>query len=349
VSFERPMARGFLVKPEPAGRMAERGDDREAMGYRNWARPLGLSDWSGASGWWNWERRFVAWAERSGYALDVATSVDLETNPEVLEGRKLFVSVGHDEYWSWGMRDTFDAFVEGGGNAVILSGNTCFWQVRFEDGHRAMTGYKYKVEQDPVLGTADERFLSGMWSDRRVGRPETSSIGLTFARGGYSRYGHAPASTGAYNVHRPEHWLFEGTGLSEGDGFGGGDMIVAYECDGCAMTIGEHGRPVPTHEDGAPGGLEILATSPAHLWAQDEQPSRYASDPGDLEFVSSSLFGDEDPEHLAELAAGRAVLGVFSRPSGATVVNAGVIDWVLGLGDPVVERITRNALDRLSG
>jgi hypothetical protein len=30
------------------------------------------------------------------------------------------------------------------------------------------------------------------------------------------------------------------------------------------------------------------------------------------------------------------------------VVNAGVTDWVLGLGDPVVERITRNVLDRLS-
>jgi len=25
-----------------------------------------------------------------------------------------------------------------------------------------------------------------------------------------------------------------------------------------------------------------------------------------------------------------------------------VTDWVLGLGDPVVERITRNVLDRLS-
>jgi hypothetical protein len=29
-------------------------------------------------------------------------------------------------------------------------------------------------------------------------------------------------------------------------------------------------------------------------------------------------------------------------------VNVGVTDWVLGLGDPVVERITRNMLDRLS-
>ena len=60
------------------------------------------------------------------------------------------------------------------------------------------------------------------------------------------------------------------------------------------------------------------------------------------------MFGDTSPEHLAELADGHAVLGVFERPGGGTVFNAGVIDWALGLGDPVVDRITRNVLDRLS-
>jgi hypothetical protein len=61
-----------------------------------------------------------------------------------------------------------------------------------------------------------------------------------------------------------------------------------------------------------------------------------------------AVFGGTEPEHLAELADGRAVFAAFSRPGGGTVVNAGVIDWALGLGDPVVARITRNVLDRLS-
>jgi len=60
------------------------------------------------------------------------------------------------------------------------------------------------------------------------------------------------------------------------------------------------------------------------------------------------VFGDTDPGHLAELSDGHAVLATFTRPGGGTVVNAGVIDWALGLGDPVVDRITRNVLDRLS-
>ena len=43
-----------------------------------------------------------------------------------------------------------------------------------------------------------------------------------------------------------------------------------------------------------------------------------------------------------------AVMAAFERPGGGSVLNVGVTDWVLGLGDPVVERITRNVLDRLS-
>ena len=73
VSFERPFAKGFLVKPEPIGRMMQTTPDPEAMGYRNWARPLGLSDWSGGAGWWNWERPFLHWAESNGYRVDVAS------------------------------------------------------------------------------------------------------------------------------------------------------------------------------------------------------------------------------------------------------------------------------------
>src|SRR4029078_934811 len=51
VAFERPFAEGFVVKPEPIGRMMQITPDREAMGYRSWARPLGLSDWSGGARW----------------------------------------------------------------------------------------------------------------------------------------------------------------------------------------------------------------------------------------------------------------------------------------------------------
>ena len=350
VSFERPMAKGFLVKPEPIGRMMQTEHDAEAGGYRRWARPLGLSDWSGSSGWWNWERPFMHWAEANGFEIDVAISQDLETHPEVLDGHSTFVAVGHDEYWSWRMRDALDRFTAAGGNAAIFSGNTCFWQVRFEDDHRAMTCFKYAANDDPVVGTPHERFLTGAWSDRRIGRPEGESIGLSFTRGGYSRYGNAvPRGTAGFTVWNPDHWAFEGTSLQYGDTFGVSDAIVAYEVDGCELQM-RCGVPIPTLGDGAPESLEILATAPARLWAQQEQPTRYAHEPGELESVAEALFGEVTPETMAKVASNHACLAVFTRPGGGTVVNAGVTDWTFGLKgeDPDVMRITRTILERLT-
>jgi hypothetical protein len=351
VSFERPLARGFLTKPEPARRKMQPTPDREGLWFFEWAEPRGVSVWSGGAGWWNWERPFVRWAEANGYRIDVAISQDLEQHPEVLDGHRLYLSVGHDEYWSWGMRDALDGFVAGGGNAAILSGNTCFWQVRFDDDHRGMTCFKYRAAEDPVAGTADERYLTGPWSDRRVGRPETSTIGLTFTRGGYSRYGlGVPRASGAYTVWRPEHWAFEGTDLRYGDALGLADAIVAYEVDGVELTTGEDGLPVPTHADGAPATLEVLATAPARLWRQDEQPSRYAHEPGELENAAMAVFGDAWRDQLHRVTNNHAVFGAFEVPGGGTVVNAGVTDWAYGIegGDPDLIRITRNVLDRLS-
>jgi hypothetical protein len=350
VSFERPLARGFLDKPEPALRKAQAVPDREALGYFEYAEEHGLSPWSGGAGWWTWERPFVAWAESEGYALDVAVSQDLERHPEVLEDHRLFLSVGHDEYWSWGMRDAVERFVAGGGNASFFGGNTCWWQVRYEDDGRAMTCFKYRADEDPVVGTEDERFLTGSWADRRIGRPEYSTTGLSFSRGGYSRYGlGVPRASGAYTVWRPDHWIFEGTGLRYGDALGLADAIVGYEVDGCELALID-GVPAPTHADGAPETLEVLASAPARLWAQDEQPSRYAHEPGELEHVAQVLFGEDWESNVHRISNNHAVLGCMQAPGGGTVFNAGCTDWTYGIagGDEAVCRITRNVIDRLS-
>jgi hypothetical protein len=350
VSFERPLGRGFLFKPEPARRKAQAAPDREALAYFAWADEHHLSRWSGGAGWWTWERPFVAWAEREGFAIDVAASHDLEEHPEVLDGHRLFLSVGHDEYWSWGMRDAVEGFLADGGNAAFFGGNTCWWQVRFEDGGRAMTCFKYRADEDPVLGTPDERSLSGAWPDRRIGRSEAAMTGLSFSRGGYSRYGlGVPRASGAYTVWRPDHWAFEGTDLRYGDALGLADAIVGYEVDGCELTMAG-GLPVPTHMDGAPDTLEVLATAPARLWSQDEQPTRYAHEPGELEHVAMVLFGDAWEEELPRIRSNHAVVACFDLPGGGTVFNAGCTDWTYGIegGDADVRRITRNVLERLS-
>ena len=94
-------------------------------------------------------------ASSSGYA----TNADLEQHPDVLDGCRLLLSVGHDEYWTWGMRDTVEAFVAGGGNVAFLSGNTCYWQVRIEGD--VMVGYKHRHAEDPVQSDAHDDDVGG--------------------------------------------------------------------------------------------------------------------------------------------------------------------------------------------
>ncbi len=273
-----------------------------------------------------WERPFAAWAERNGFALDYAANSDLEHHPELLKQYALVLSVGHDEYWSAPMRDHLEAFIGGGGNVAFFSGNSVCWQVRSEDAGRALTCWKQWYNWDPQFTTEDHSTLSTLWSHHRVQRPENTLTGVGFLWGGYHRsHGQFMDGSGAFTVHRPGHWILEGTQLERGQAFGGAHTIVGYECDGCEIRW-EDGLPYPTHRDGTPEGFTILATAPAK-WHPDD-----------------SYWYDRF-EHGR---IGAAVMGTYTR--GGTVVTVGTTDWSHGLagGDPSVERITKNILRRLS-
>ncbi len=165
-----------------------------------------------------WELPFVAWAERNGYSLDYCANSDLEFHPELLAHYKLVLSVGHDEYWSTPMRDHLEAFIARGGNVAFFSGNTCCWQVRSEEGGRALTCWKQWFNQDPVFTTADHRLLTTAWSHYLVKRPENQLTGVGFIHGGYHlSHGQYMDGKGAFTAHRPEHWIYEGTGLKRGE------------------------------------------------------------------------------------------------------------------------------------
>jgi hypothetical protein len=351
VSFARPAAPGYLRKPPGLGRRvtAVHTPDPDRAAHQGYKSVNRLSDWCGSAGWPNWEHPFVVWAERNGYQLDYAVNADLE-DPETLAGYALYLSIGHDEYWSMPMRDSVEAFIDGGGNVAFLSGNTAFWQVRLEDGGKRMVGYKGRFKRDPLFGTDRGHEVTTMWSDPILERPENTMTGVTFTRGGYHHIGlKAKEGAGGYTVHRPEHWLFAGTGLEYGDLLGTASTIVGYECDGCDFTYRD-GLPYPTGTDGTPAGFEILGTAPAAPF--DRRTSvRPLPDhlPSELEYVASRLLGSSDPEACARLAHGHAVLGTYTR--GGTVVTSGCTDWVHGLdgASPAVERITRNLLDRLGG
>jgi hypothetical protein len=364
VSFARPIERGYIRRPTAPfetdydGRVAsiEPEGEVEHLRFQQYLADHQYPLWCASSGWHSWERRFVRWAEKTAMALDVAVSSDLETHPEVLDGHRLLLSVGHDEYWSWGMRDRVDDFVESGGSWAIFSGNTCFWQVRYEDDGRTMVCYKGQAAKDPVAGTDQAHLLSTMWSLPSIGRPESLTTGLSFTRGGYARVGQGtPRASGGYTIQRPEHPFFAGTELRYGDLLGARDVIVGYEVDGCELTM-RNGLLEPAFTDGTPPGFEVLGAAPARLLsitdAVCEVPKALwasADPPGDLEGVATALYGDASPANVAKLAHGHAVMGTFKKGKG-TVFNAGTTDWAFGLDrDRLVQQVTLNVMQHLGG
>lgn len=353
VALRRPMAPGYLYKPPGKGRRVTGtgAPDPQNAAHVGYLQLNHLSGWAGSAGWPDWELPFIAWAEREGFELGVCTNADLEHHPEVLDGAHLYLSVGHDEYWSKGMRDTVEAFVARGANAAFFSGNTSLWQVRLEGPERdVMVGYKGFFKNDPLLGTSREAEVTTFWSDVVVARPENHMTGVSFTRGGYHRIGrNVTNGLGGYTVHRPGHWIFEGTGLGYGDVLGAGATVVGYECDGCVFTYRD-GLPYPTGEDGTPPTFEILGTCPTQHFTRETAPRPPKPDePSELEYIAARIFGTREPHAMERIRHGHAVLGAYTNEAGATVVTSGSTDWAHGLAgrDPQVEQITRNVLTRL--
>ena len=193
--------------------------------------------------------------------------------------------------------------------------------------------------------------LTSIWSDHLIGRPENHMTGVSFTRGGYHRIGkRATRGAGGYTIHRPEHWIFDGTGLDYGDVLGADAVVVGYECDGCDFTYRD-GLPYPTYTDGTPDGFQILGTAPAAHFTRTTSSRPPAPDePAEIEFIASRLFGRSEPESVARIAHGHAVLGSYVSPHGGVVVTSGSTEWAHGLAgrDPAIERITRNVFDRLA-
>jgi hypothetical protein len=344
-SMKRPLPPGFLINDDPrryraANTIELPRDERRAHFSTH-------SVWSVAAGYSNWEHLFVTWAEEQGITFDYATSLDLATDPTLLDPYKLYLSLGHDEYWTASMRDTVESWTDSGGAAVFLSGNTSFWQIRLEADASRVIGYKFDFELDPVVGTHAEQSVSTMWSDPLTGRPENQMTGVSFTRGGYANMAHAPAG-GGYTVHRPEHWAFAGLDLQEGDVVGSDPMVVGYECDGCEMTLVD-GRPVPTGAGGTPESFEILGTAPAKLWETHELARGLSGDyVGELNWVAARLGGADTKANRDVYEAGAAVMGTYERGDG-WVFTTGCTDWAYGLVNPVVSQITRNVIDRALG
>ncbi len=142
----------------------------------------------------------LRWLGQSGYALRYLADTDLE-DADALRGVRLLIVIGHSEYWTRAARQHFDAHVARGGHALVLSGNTMWWQVRYD--HPALVCYKDQPDPAPDL-----RDHTVNWTAPTLAYPLLPSIGVDFHYGGYGRK--APENQGGWVVTDTAHPVFAG-------------------------------------------------------------------------------------------------------------------------------------------
>jgi len=344
VSTQRPWSRGFIVLPPEAPRVpievAMPPMTVPRVPHREWAYATGHSYKYASAGWASYDSHFFRFAERAGYGIDLASQHELHFSPEILLDYDCVVIVGHDEYWTWEMRDAVDAFVDQGGRVARFAGNYS-WQTRLEDEGRRQVCYKSRARaEDPVYRSGDVRRATNEWEVPEIGRPGCKTFGLNGSDGIYAGWmGFAPRGVRGFPIYRPEHWAFAKTGLFYGDLLGDESHIFGYEVDGLDYEI-RNGLPYPSPTSGAPDGLEILAVGMATMIEEN------------ADLAASDYRWAEEPSSDAAPGKkyGNGMIVNFKRGKGE-VFNAGTCEWVAGLlrHDTMVEIVTRNVLNRYLG
>src|SRR5437868_4869362 len=212
-------------------------------------RPFDPNDSNGAGHYLYVEYYFVRWAESQGYDLTYATDVDTHTNVNPLTNHKAFLSVGHDEYWSKGMRDNVQNAINASVNVAYFTANADYWQIRFEPNaagvpNRVQVGYKdFATSTSPPgpdpMWNVNNAIVTTRWRDDPVNKPENALIGVMYQDQVNQNY--------AYVVQNASNWVYAGTGFVNGSSVPG---IVGYEYD----KVWNNGY--------TPSGLTVLSNSP---------------------------------------------------------------------------------------
>lgn len=173
------------------------------------------------------ELPLVALAERLHLPLDYVTDVDVAADPHLLDGARAVISLGHDEYWSAGMRRAVTVARDAGTNIAFLGANAIYRHIRLAPTpigpDRLQIDYKTDATADPADHT-DPPAATFDWRAGPDPRPESV---LT---GDYYQCNGVLADMVAAD---PSSWLLTDTGLTRGDRLPG---LVGNEYDRVDLT-----------------------------------------------------------------------------------------------------------------
>lgn len=259
----------------------------------------------GSGEWLCFEFPLAFWLEQHGYDVSYCSNSDMITPDRGLRC-KAFISNGHDEYWDVRQYHSVAAMRDAGVNLLFLSGNSVCWVSPFRDSTAGVS--KRIITRDaPFAGLARQKGFEDLkrFEGHTTGPDEgllMGAINVIPVNGG-----------GDWTCTKPEHWMFEGTGMKQGDGIPG---LIGWEY---------HGDPAKIE------GLEVVAGGTA--WQGGTNPQQwtatiYPGPKGNYVFNAATIFWSQGlskpPGHLLPWSH-------WNRPHGP---------------DARVQKITANLLKR---
>jgi len=261
-------------------------------------RSFEFSDWT-----FNGEYPMIRWLEANGYDVSYFTNTDTDRNGALIKNHKVWMSNGHDEYYSAAMRTNVLAARDAGVHLAFFSGNTMFWKVRWEnsiDGsntpYRTLVCYKetYGDVKDPL----DPPTWTGTWRDPTKsppadgGQPENAVKGNLFRMNSANAAVTVPVADAKFRFWR-------------------NTSVASITSGSATLAPGTVGAEFDDDEDNGfrPAGLmQLSATS-------DSDSSNYLLDYG------------------VTYGSGTAISStvMYKAPSGALVFSTGSYQWAWGL------------------
>ncbi len=268
-------------------------------------RPYVTRDYRAVNLVFNAEYPMVRWLESNGYDVSYTTGLDNDRRGELIKNHQVFLSVGHDEYWSGPQRAHLEAARDAGVHLAFFSGNDVFWKIRWEPStdpshtpYRTLVTYKEthanaKIDPLPNVWT-------GTWRDARAINPE----------------GPKPENALKGSIFTVNAWRND-------------PLIVPAEFAKLRFWRNTEVAQLKPG-DSAVLGYGILG----HEWNEDlDNGSR----PAGLIRMSRTTVNNVPyiQDYGTVYAAGTAThhLTLFRAPSGALVFSAGTVQWAWGL-DP---------------
>ncbi len=295
----------YSVYTDPRGNQGPWSDVSFDRPYAKYAQIYENPQSLGSGEWLCFEFPLAYWLEQQGYDVSYCSNSDLMTPDRGLKCRA-FLSVGHDEYWDIRQYHSVTAMRDAGVNLLFFSGNAVCWVTPMRAG--------FDGRENRIMFRGGPYGADHQWAVRRE-----AECGPFPERGpdeGYlmgTRNIEPVNGGGDWICEKPEHWIFEGTGMKKGDAIPG---LIGWDY---------HGDPPPIE------GLEVVGAGTAFQGGtvpQQWTAAIYPGPKGNFVFNASTIFWcqglSHPPGHMLPWSH-------WSRPHGP---------------DERVQRITSNLLNR---